>query len=45
MSASKLSINDMQKVALARSMVTKPQMFLLDAPLSNPAGCQNSQFI
>lgn len=33
--ASALSINDMQKVALARSMVTKPQIFLLDEPLSN----------
>ncbi len=33
--ASKLSINDMQKCALARSMVTKPQIFLLDEPLSN----------
>ena len=33
--ASKLSINDMQKVALARSMVTKPKIFLLDEPLSN----------
>ena len=35
MNASKLSINDMQKVALARSMVTKPRIFLLDEPLSN----------
>lgn len=35
MNASKLSINDMQKVALARSMVTKPGIFLLDEPLSN----------
>ena len=35
MNAAKLSINDMQKVALARSMVTKPQIFLLDEPLSN----------
>ena len=33
--ASKLSLNDMQKVALARSMVTKPKIFLLDEPLSN----------
>ncbi len=33
--ASNLSINDMQKVALARSMVTRPQIFLLDEPLSN----------
>ncbi len=33
--ASKLSINDMQKVALARSMITKPKIFLLDEPLSN----------
>jgi multiple sugar transport system ATP-binding protein len=33
--ASKLSVNDMQKVALARSMVTKPGIFLLDEPLSN----------
>lgn len=35
MTASNLSINDMQKVALARSMITKPQIFLLDEPLSN----------
>ena len=33
--ASRLSINDMQKVALARSMVTRPKIFLLDEPLSN----------
>jgi len=33
--ASRLSINDMQKVALSRSMVTKPKIFLLDEPLSN----------
>jgi len=35
MPASNLSINDMQKVALARSMITRPQIFLLDEPLSN----------
>lgn len=35
MNAGKLSVNDMQKVALGRSMVTKPHIFLLDEPLSN----------
>ena len=35
MPAVKLSVNDMQKTALARSMVTNPQIFLLDEPLSN----------
>jgi multiple sugar transport system ATP-binding protein len=35
MNAAKLSVNDMQKVALGRSMITKPQIFLLDEPLSN----------
>jgi len=33
--AGRLSINDMQKVALARTLVTKPQIVLLDEPLSN----------
>jgi multiple sugar transport system ATP-binding protein len=33
--ASKLSINDMQKTALARTIVTKPSILLLDEPLSN----------
>ncbi len=33
--AAKLSVNDMQKVALARSMITQPKIFLLDEPLSN----------
>jgi multiple sugar transport system ATP-binding protein len=33
--AGRLSINDMQKVAVARTLVTKPQILLLDEPLSN----------
>jgi multiple sugar transport system ATP-binding protein len=33
--ASKLSVNDMQKVALGRSMIVKPSIFLLDEPFSN----------
>jgi multiple sugar transport system ATP-binding protein len=33
--AGKLSINDMQKVALGRSMITNPGIFLLDEPFSN----------
>ena len=35
MNAGRLSINDMQKVALGRSMITKPAIFLLDEPFSN----------
>jgi multiple sugar transport system ATP-binding protein len=34
-SAGRLSINDMQKVALGRSMITQPGIFLLDEPFSN----------
>lgn len=30
-----LSVNDLQKVALGRSMITKPGIFLLDEPFSN----------
>ncbi len=30
-----LSVNDMQKVALGRSMIVKPEIFLLDEPFSN----------
>jgi multiple sugar transport system ATP-binding protein len=35
MNAGRLSINDMQKVALGRSMITQPGIFLLDEPFSN----------
>ncbi len=34
-SAGRLSVNDMQKVALGRSMITNPRIFLLDEPFSN----------
>ncbi|HEY7603219.1 MAG TPA: ABC transporter ATP-binding protein [Gaiellaceae bacterium] len=33
--ASRLSVNDMQKVALGRSMIVRPSIFLLDEPFSN----------
>jgi multiple sugar transport system ATP-binding protein len=33
--AGRLSVNDMQKVALGRSMITNPGIFLLDEPFSN----------
>ncbi|MGQ9793537.1 MAG: ABC transporter ATP-binding protein [Anaerolineae bacterium] len=33
--AGRLSVNDMQKVALGRSMIVKPRIFLLDEPFSN----------
>jgi multiple sugar transport system ATP-binding protein len=33
--AGRLSVNDMQKVALGRSMITRPAIFLLDEPFSN----------
>lgn len=33
--AGHLSVNDMQKVALGRSMITNPRIFLLDEPFSN----------
>ncbi len=35
LNAGRLSINDMQKVALGRSMITNPRIFLLDEPFSN----------
>jgi multiple sugar transport system ATP-binding protein len=33
--AGRLSVNDMQKVALGRSMIVNPSIFLLDEPFSN----------
>ena len=33
--AGRLSVNDMQKVALGRSLIIKPGIFLLDEPFSN----------
>jgi multiple sugar transport system ATP-binding protein len=33
--AGRLSVNDMQKVALGRSMIVEPEIFLLDEPFSN----------
>jgi multiple sugar transport system ATP-binding protein len=33
--AGRLSVNDMQKVALGRSMIVSPAIFLLDEPFSN----------
>jgi multiple sugar transport system ATP-binding protein len=33
--AARLSVNDMQKVALGRSMIVNPAIFLLDEPFSN----------
>ena len=33
--AARLSVNDMQKVALGRSMIVRPSIFLLDEPFSN----------
>ena len=33
--AADLSVNDMQKVAIGRSMITNPGIFLLDEPFSN----------
>ena len=32
---SKLSVNELQKVAIGRSAITEPEIFLLDEPLSN----------
>ena len=33
--AARLSVNDLQKVALGRSMIVQPAIFLLDEPFSN----------
>src|SRR5439155_23786733 len=33
--AGRLSVNEMQKVALGRSMIVQPSIFLLDEPFSN----------
>ena len=33
--AARLSVNDLQKVALGRSMIVEPAIFLLDEPFSN----------
>jgi multiple sugar transport system ATP-binding protein len=33
--AARLSVNDLQKVALGRSMIVRPSIFLLDEPFSN----------
>lgn len=33
--ATQLSVNDLQKVALGRSIITRPRIFLLDEPFSN----------
>jgi len=33
--AGRLSVNDMQKVAIGRSMIMQPRIFLLDEPFSN----------
>jgi multiple sugar transport system ATP-binding protein len=35
MRAGRLSVNDMQRVALARTMIINPRIFLLDEPFSN----------
>jgi multiple sugar transport system ATP-binding protein len=35
LNAGRLSVNDMQKVALGRSMIMNPSIFLLDEPFSN----------
>src|SRR5512133_2574745 len=35
LNAGRLSVNDMQKVALGRSMIMNPRIFLLDEPFSN----------